>query len=232
MYFSWFYDLFNFVITPVVKIQIQDEVQDIISQVFNTLNNQIDKIPTTIPLVENIAFNWELLSDFDTNEGGFGTFFSASYFVPQNNLNSSPPFTVQSIPQQVNTDTIQVVISEFTFQSLCWALYEAGSLNITVPLGTTNDWRLLLPSLYRAYPDVDVEASIVFYVYPMISINSTGLTLQAVPYMYWNVMNNGTLTNAFTLLIQMTASIDVSLHFCPISFFLFLIFLKLALLRR
>ena len=102
-----------------------------------------------------------------------------------------------------------MVISEFTFQSLCWALYEAGSLNITIPFKTTNDWRLLLPALYRAYPDDDVYANIVFNVYPSITINSTGVTLQAVPYMYWDVMSNGTLTNAFTLLIQMSATIDV-----------------------
>jgi len=206
---NWFYDLFNFVITPVVKRQVQDKVQDIIGNVFDAVNNEIDKIPTTLPLVENIAFTWTLVSDFETNESGFGSFNSAAYFVPQNNENASPPFAVQSIPSLVNSETAQVIISEFTFQTLGWALYEAGSLNVTIPFGTTSDWRLLLPALYRAYPKEDVEINLVFNVYPSFTLNSTGLTFSAVPYMNWNIVSNGTVTNAFTLLVQLSANIDL-----------------------
>lgn len=173
-------------------------------------------IPVNYPISNDILFNWALIDDFETNAEGFGTFYSSGYFVPRNNFEATPPFPLQFIPNQVNTEQAQVVISEFTFNSLGWALYESGALNITIPFGTTNDWRLLLPAFYRAFPDDNVTVSIVSQIYPAFNINSTGITLNIAPYMYWYAEDpvNGNRSLAFTLLLEIEGSVEV----CSICF--------------
>jgi|ERR1712137_72114 len=208
---QWFYDLFNFIISPLVKRQIESTVQDIVSTIFDDLNDQIDQVPTTLPLVEGVAFNWALLDNFDTDGSGFGSLYSAGYFVAESDTSAVPPYASPNIPSRVNSEQGQVIISEYTLNTLGWALYEAGSLNITIPFGTTNDWRVLLPAFYRAYPDSNVTVSLVFNVYPVFTVNETGILLQMAPYMYWNaILSNGTSVNAFVLLLEIAASVDLT----------------------
>ena len=198
-------------ITPIVKFQIQKIVQDTVSTAVGVVNHKIATVPTNYPLPGNIFFNWELLSDFDTSsDDGFGTFYLAGYFAPLSDISLTPPFIPPTLPTKISNETFQLVISEYTFQSLGWALFEAGSLNITVPFGTTNDWRILLPSLYRSYPDDNIEVNFVSHIYPGFFLNSTGLTFAAAPVMVWNaITENGTET-AFSLLIELEAQVDVS----------------------
>ena len=130
----------------------------------------------------------------------------------------SPPFTLTTIPTQVNFDLIQLIISQYTYNSLGWALYEAGSLNFTIPLGTTNDFRLIIPSLYRAFPGDQLQAEIVGLTYPSITLSSaSGLTFEFAPYMYWNVVQNGTSQNAFVLLLEIEVVVDVCFYFIHFS---------------
>ena len=175
------------------------------------MNNKVATVPTNFPLPGDIIFNWGLIENFDTSEDdGFGSFYSAGYFAPLDNFQETPPFNLDSLPTRVSNETFQIVISEYTFQSLGWALFEAGSLNVTTPFGTTQDWRLLLPSLYRSYPDDDIEVNFVSHIYPGFFLNSTGLTFVASPVMNWNVITTNGTQNAFSLLVEMEATVDVS----------------------
>jgi len=208
----WFYDFFNFIISPIVKNEIESVTEGIIQQLIDDTNNVISKVPLVFPLIKGIGFDWSLLEDFDTTSSpGFGTFFTAGYFVPLAKPSLVPPFASNTLPSQVNFDLVQLIISQYTYNSLGWALYEAGSLNFTIPLGTTNDFRLIIPSLYRAFPDDQLKADIVGLTWPSITLSSaSGLTFEFAPYMYWNVVQNGTLQNAFVLLLQIEAVVDLS----------------------
>jgi len=206
---DWLYDLFNFVIAPVVKRQIESTVEDIVKESFNEINDAIRGIPLFFPIGEGIVFNWGMTDDYQTHDNGFGSYESAAYFASRQQPEAVPPFDVDKIPNRINYDMAQVIISEYTFNTLGWALFEAGSLNATVPLGTTNEWRLLIPSLYRAYPDAPVEMDVASLIYPVFSLNRTGLLLRMAPYTYWNVMVNDTKVHAFTILIELSVSVEL-----------------------
>lgn len=140
-------------------------------------------------------------------------------FLAADNTDADPPFVLTDLPSQVTNQTFQAVLSQYTVETLGWALWDAGSLNVTIPFGTTNDFRLLIPDLYRTFPDAPLEVTLACLAYPIVEFSaSDGIEVNVAPYMYWNVLqSNGTEANAFTLIVETQAQLqlffdETSLH--------------------
>ncbi|KAL6073261.1 hypothetical protein QOT17_004919 [Balamuthia mandrillaris] len=221
------------------------------SQIASAFNNAVtDALQTDIGTLINQAIVNLHLSHYPLPEpfppGFFGNFALASAPVITSDFLALPlkaeidyqdktaPFPPRPIPNTLNNAMIQIIVNDFVFDSLAYALFETGmlSFNLTnadlpswLPIKfNTNIFKSIIPSIYKAFPDDEFFFNLAIIAPPDVTIlgdskpstgapvNRTGINLSTQIALTMNInLSNGTVTPAMVIHVNLTAAAAMSL---------------------
>jgi len=179
---SWFYDILLDIFNGLIKDELQNALQKAMCQSIDTnANKAISTLPIsqvigpfalTYGLTNNPRFAY---SYFTTDETG--EFFDRFHETPT-------PYPVPTMPDVLNGDMVQIVLSDYTFNSASYSAFEAGLLKVSISADiippnyrnqlNTNYYAKSIPALYTKYPNLGIEATGCVTQMPIFTVNTTG----------------------------------------------------------
>eukprot|EP01091_Cochliopodium_minus_P020460 TRINITY_DN895_c0_g1_i1.p1 TRINITY_DN895_c0_g1~~TRINITY_DN895_c0_g1_i1.p1 ORF type:complete len:505 (-),score=146.89 TRINITY_DN895_c0_g1_i1:67-1548(-) len=229
---SWFYDLFLGLFKGDIKNSIQSAVK---SNLASSINENANKAISSLPIKQNIGC-CSYLDYMLTDDPRFtSTYFTVDelgeFFAINNPLPC--PFPVPALPDSINTEMLQIFISDFSVTSAGYAEFLAEQLQFLITpqmvpkdspfqLNTT-DFSDLIPALYQKYPGLLMELNTSVYQMPQAVFNASGAFISAVTNIYVLVLpNNSSPILAFTLQVNVNlagkANIKSSTIFGDLTF--------------
>ena len=181
---SWLYNWLVGLFKGSIKGSIQSSLKDAI---VNAVNQQAEHALATIPIVQKIddfsSIDYAMLASPVISSSALTSEHLGQF---QSNAPSPPsPWDPVSLPSTVSSsDEINLVLSTEVANSAGYVYFKAGALTTTVKelpswspvrLNTT-DFKLLIPKLYDAFPDMDMEFVLAANSTPNAQINVTGAT--------------------------------------------------------
>eukprot|EP01102_Stenamoeba_stenopodia_P004243 TRINITY_DN1454_c0_g1_i1.p1 TRINITY_DN1454_c0_g1~~TRINITY_DN1454_c0_g1_i1.p1 ORF type:complete len:510 (+),score=136.03 TRINITY_DN1454_c0_g1_i1:67-1596(+) len=211
---SWLYDLFKSVIVDEIKNGASQAFNSGVPQAIAEANTKLQAQPMYKDEAEaGVGLNYMLTEQPAVTTAGYLTVSTMSAFYPISvGPSAQPPFEPSvTLPYIFNSQDIQVFLSDYTINSIGWALFEEGKLNYTIKPSdlpaadqkylNTSEYKLLLSRLYRDFPNMEINLKVECETWPDIKISgSDGISFYLPVPIAWEVVQpNGTLAEAFVI---------------------------------
>lgn len=214
---TWFLDIFIDIFKPIIKDIVQHELNKQVPAILNQeLNAALSTFPTSLAIFDILEFYYPFQSFTASSsilswsmEG-----LASAVGQPQN----LSPFSMPSMPVSLSPLTMaEIFISDFMFNTALYTLYTEGLLNFAVSqsqlppsmqyLLNTNEWKLAVPALYRAFPNSPMQLVFSPDASPFVNFSASEAASATLPgFMTVNIVGNGT---AFVL--QGTVNLDLNI---------------------
>jgi lipopolysaccharide-binding protein len=224
---SWLYQIFVNLFSGQIKSAVQSALNDNVPQaITEEVQHQLDTLDLQVPIANKeygifINFNFKTIAFNTTNQ--FLVLGAAGEFIKKG-ITPFPGEPVNLPSKLASNNMIQVFVTDYVVSSAGYAFHEAGVFNqvITwqdVPSGfpiklNTKSFQYLVPPLYKAYPDMNMNLVLASAKPPTATINpKVGAEADADVYVTFQVIQqDGSTADAFTieldLLLDMTAAIS------------------------
>lgn len=164
-------------------------------------------LPVLVPITPYVEIDFEAVTAFDFSNN-YLTLPESGEFYERNN-HKETPYAISSLPDLINQQMVQMIISDFVPTSAGFTFWQLGQLavNITnsmlppwcpVSLNTTA-FKELLPQLYNKYPDAAMVLGLSAEAMPIGIFTPSGVQIFAYGYGTIYVIQNGQYINAFVL---------------------------------
>lgn len=193
---SWLYQLFVNAFSGDIKSSVQDALKSAISDAISgSANKALKTLPTIEPISTNppIEIDYELIGNPVTKPNAYIALPGLGEFYNTKDPTESP-YTPGNLPIGATTEMVQLIMDDYVFESAGYVLFTEEQLRIDVtpsdipkdsPLSlNTSSFALVIPALYREYPDYDMELHIEASSPPTFTASSDG---------YASVVDNGTI---------------------------------------
>jgi hypothetical protein len=218
-FFSWLYNIILKAFSSGIKGTMEKTVREGITTGIAAASATI---LNTLPMESHVA-NWGSINYSLT---GGAQHLNNAIVVPFNGeitdiSTKKSDGTVSRHNVALNPDShlFQLLVDTFVFNSGLHTAYKKGVFHKVVdktsgaksPLPMhTSAYKVILPQLYKLYPDADMKADIVFAAQPSVAANTNSFAL-AIPTAYqFSVLTGGKWKHVFT--VRNDASGDVDVH--------------------
>jgi lipopolysaccharide-binding protein len=194
-----------------IKHEIEKGIHDGILEGINEQGNQfLQQFPFLARINQVVELDYSLPVP-PTFGNGFTSFpFKGEIKNTQNPVEypiPPPPLPVQSPPKM-----LQIIVSEYTFGSGGFAYWRAGRLhthvnNHNIPPNfpirlNTSDWKYILPGLYKAYPNLEMQIDAAVSQASKVVISPAGIDLTVQSNLVLSVIRGSVLIPCVTLAIS------------------------------
>lgn len=207
---SWLYNLFAGQIAGMVKKNLDSQLCSAAKQ---AINDQGNKALASLPVVEKIdstaEINFMLLSPPTFSPSYMDTYHKGEFFWIKRPTEA--PFSPAPIPASSDTSRMLFLwITDYVANTAGYVYTEADVLKYTVHANqipswspvklNTTSWRVLLPNLYRTYPNMLMQLDLSATLAPTLKTTPAGLAITIFGLCRVSaVLPNGTVATAFIL---------------------------------
>eukprot|EP00252_Welwitschia_mirabilis_P010459 TRINITY_DN2372_c0_g1_i1.p1 TRINITY_DN2372_c0_g1~~TRINITY_DN2372_c0_g1_i1.p1 ORF type:complete len:519 (+),score=72.97 TRINITY_DN2372_c0_g1_i1:170-1726(+) len=230
---SWLYQNFINAFEENIKAAVETAMTTNLVESITKLNSTLQGIPKIVKIQDSVAMNFTVMQAPAIGpksisigvEGLFVHLNSSALLMPAYNFKSSssallmPAYNFKPIVScSVPSTMLEVILSEDVLRSGAKVYTEAGMLKWIVDkipeqsLLNTGTWKLIIPELYKKYPNDDMKVEISVPSPPNISITKDGVHAIVVSDLVIDVLDgNATIQVAcITMTISTNVIIDVS----------------------
>jgi lipopolysaccharide-binding protein len=201
--------------------ELQAEIVNMTSTYVDQMGNQLlQSFPTKEPVLGLAEIDFSLVADPLFTADSLSFFCKGEVYSLADPVEA--PFAPAPMPSTATKEMLQLFVSDYVLNSATFALLKGGLLqyNITdqdlpswspIRLNTAS-WSFLLPQLASKYPNMAMVATIAATQAPVAKFTPQGLSELADGAIYFLVLppNNGTAIPVFTLALNLTATVEMS----------------------
>jgi len=218
---SWLYNLFDSYVDKKIKQILQDKLCQEISDL---INNNAEKALSTFPVQKQIdkyaVINYSLVSNPNFTESYADVFIKGEFLSATSPKEA--PFSPTPLPPESESDKMAYLwMTDYVVNTAGLVFQQAGALNETItpsmlppnfsyPLNT-NTFKLIIPQLYRLYPNRPMKLVAVSTERPQILTSSAGVKLSISGQVECDVqLENGSFVYTFTMGVNISALAKVT----------------------
>ncbi|KAK3708455.1 hypothetical protein QZH41_009762 [Actinostola sp. cb2023] len=220
---SWLYNLFDSKIASAVRSALDSEL---CKAATSAINDQGAKAVAKFPVKKQIdkysLINYALVENPDATHSYLDIFVKGEFQSVTHP--SEAPFSPEPFPSNNSSGSMMYAwISDYVFNTASLVYMNAGVMNRTItasdvpktfsfPLNTKT-FKLLVPLLYKKYPDRPMQLKVYPTKVPTLNSKQTGVALSIIGNIeVYVVLENGTAVFAFTLSLTISGTVKVAIN--------------------
>ncbi|KAJ3441555.1 bactericidal permeability-increasing bpi protein-related [Anaeramoeba flamelloides] len=217
---SWLYNLFDGIIDKAIRKAVEKQFNSLVTKQINDAAVKfLASIPFVMPIAKDVEVDYKLTSGLIFTPGKHFTIPSKAEFYYTPNPKEYTPGPV-ALPNIETSEMVQAFVSSFVSNSISKSFWETKAMyavitNNNLPAWfpykmNTKDWKDLIPALYTAYPDRNMEVILQADTWPKVEITSAGIQLSFVGSANVNILADSTHPEVQAFVLTATGGCDVA----------------------
>lgn len=239
---SWLYNLFDSYIDKKIRETLQDKL---CQETSDLININAEKALSTFPVKKAIdkyaLINYSLVSNPNVTESYMDLFIKGEF--QSTTAPKEAPFSPAPLPtDSESAKMVYIWVTDYLLNTAGLVYQDAGILNETVtpsklppnfsyPLNT-NTFKLIIPKLYRMYPNCSMKLVAYSTQRPTLSTTSAGVNLLIIGQMESFVrLENGSFVYTFTMGLNISARAKVAVQKNNVTGHVYTVKVEVSLIR-
>lgn len=205
---SWLYNFLIGLFKGDIKNAVTGALQNAIQNGVNdALNKLFQGLPIDVKITPYVEIDYGLVADLDFSNNYFSLPELGEFYMINNHVECPAPRS--SIPDIINSQMVQMLITEFVAESAGFAFWKLGQLQFNLTQKDIPSWspvqlntsyfEYILPNLYNKYPNAAMMLDLSVGAMPTANFETSGATVNAYGFIQVFVLENGSYLSAFTL---------------------------------
>jgi lipopolysaccharide-binding protein len=205
---SWLYNFLISIFEGNIRNAVVQALENgIKTGIDNGLNHLLQTLPVSVAISSTTEIDYALIAGFDITSSyitlpQMGEFYQIGH-------HKECPAPRSQLPDSIDSNMLQLIISDFTANSAGFVYWGLGQLTLTITNANlpswapirlnTTDFRYLLPNLYKAFPGAAMVVKLSAAQSPQAIFTEKGANVSVYGYIAVSAVVNDTLHSAFTL---------------------------------